>query len=44
VDIGHFPGLRKVAVFQSGVVQVFDQATAQELSVREWIAGEDERS
>jgi hypothetical protein len=25
-------------------VQLFDQVTAQELSVPEWIAGEDERS
>ena len=44
VDVGHFPSLSKVAVFQAGVVQLFDQVTAQELSVREWIAGEDERS
>jgi uncharacterized cupin superfamily protein len=44
VEVGHFPSLGKVAVSQAGVVQLFDQATAQDLSARAWIADEDERS
>lgn len=39
-DIGHFPGIKKMAVFKPDGIELIDEGNAKTHSFLQWIAGE----